>query len=311
MISQIITDNGLSYEVLSILNRGSQGTIYKVKRKERFYACKLFHDISSSAWENLKQLVLQGPPTLGSETSYIWPLHVVKSPSKGYIMEFVNLEEYRSIGQLTNIQSFTIVDRVMVAIEMMKSLLALHLKTGKIFGDISPNNIIIHPQTRTVKIMDTDSIGIHKFDVIGTSGYMSKTTLIDKKLNFDSDVFATYVMVNELILARHPYDLTISSNDLTYEELLNQNIIRGNHLINYLSELDKPSLRDEKTTAIISYFISNELKEILIEMLENESLPIESCIATLEESLSMILVCSCGGQSFTDYCPKCLSKMEN
>ena len=311
MISQILTDNGLSYEVLSILNRGSQGTIYKVKRKGKLYASKLFHDVSSDTWENLKQLVLQGPPSLGSDSTYIWPLHIVTSPSKGYIMEFVNLEEFSSIGQLTNVQSFTIVDRVMVALAMMRSLLALHLKTGKIFGDISPNNIFIHPSTKTVKIMDTDSIGTHKFDVIGTSGYMSRSTLINKKHNFESDVFAMYVMVSELILARHPFDINDESSYTTYEETLNQNIIHGNHVLKHLIKETPLTKKDEKTQAIVQYFIPINLQNIILQMIEEESLPIESCITVFDESLIDIRKCTCGGESLTDYCPKCLSKLEN
>lgn len=313
MITQIISESGLSYEVLSIIARGSQGTVYKVERNSKVYAIKLFHDISPESWENIKLLVHHGPPKIESETNFIWPLHLVQTPSKGYVMEYVQASKFKSIGQLRDLSTLNIVDRFRISIQLLKSLLSLHLNTGLIFGDISPNNVLIDPVQGTCRIIDTDSIGITNFDVLGTSGYMSRKTIEKSSLNFESDVFAIYVMIIELILTRHPFDIETSKQDqqLVYEDRLNLAIVSNQHILNamYLNNSKNP--KDLKTNVLLEYFIPSSIKELFVEMLEGEEYSLEKVIYEFETAVSNLRVCHCQTESMTSFCPSCLKPMEN
>jgi serine/threonine protein kinase len=313
MINQIISESGLSYEVLSIIARGSQGTVYKVERKGKIYAIKLFHDISLDSWENIKLLVHHGAPRIASETNFIWPLHLVQSPSKGYIMQYLQASKYKSIGQLTDLSILSIVERFKISLQLLKSLLSLHLNTGLIFGDISPNNILIDPEHKTVRIIDTDSIGISKFDVLGTSGYMSRKTLEKQTLNFDSDVFAVYVMVIELILTRHPYDVELieDNKQLIYEDRLNFAIMSNHHIFNEIKTNKIKNAKTQKTKALLDYFVPSSIQSLFIEMLDDEECSLEKVINEFDLAINSIKTCQCLTESMTNFCPTCLAPMEN
>ena len=310
MISKIITDNGLAYDVVSIMNRGSQGTIYKVQRKDKLYAAKIYHSVSEESWENVKHLSLQGAPGFSEVSGYVWPLHIISSPDRGFIMEFVDLRDYRSVNQLHDYRVLTVIDRMKVSIEMMKSLLALHLKTGKIFGDLSPNNVLINIKTHSIKIFDVDSIGTKQFDVAGTSGYMSRNTLIDQKPNFESDVFAMYVLVHELIFNKHPYDGRFAQSFTTYEEGINQSILSRQQYI-FVQREHENSLdpNDKRTKAIWDYFIPDSLRSIFLKMFQSD-ISLELVIEMFEHHLQSTHKCSCGGQSMTTTCTTCYQPME-
>ena len=310
MISKIITENGLAYEVLSILNRGSQGTIYKVQRKNKMYAAKIYHSVTELGWENLKQLTLQGAPNFSNISSYVWPLHIVVSPDQGFIMEFINLAKYRSVNQLDNYQVLSVVDRITISIEMMKSLLALHLSTGKIFGDLSPNNVLVDIETLSIKIVDVDSIGVSEFEVAGTSGYMSKKTLIDQTPSLESDVFAIFVLVHELIFRKHPFDGKFVEKFSTYEEGINQAILKDK---NYVFDVDENenslNENDKRTKVIWDFFIPDSLKVIFQKMFRFE-IPLEAVIEQFENHMLAITTCTCGGKTMTHVCPKCYQTLE-
>lgn len=306
MISRIVTENGLAYDVISILNRGSQGTIYKVQRKEKIYAAKIYTSLSEDLWQNVQQLILQGAPS----NAYVWPLHSIETPDKGFIMEYLDLSTYQSVNQLTNYKNVTIIDRVLLSVQMMEALLALHLSTGKIFGDISSNNVLINAQDLIVKIMDSDSIGVSKFDIVGTSGYMSRKTLLDKKQSFESDVFATFVLVHELIFSKHPFDGVYVKQFATYEDGLNRAIYEGKDYI-FQTKTNENTIdpNEKRAIAIWQHFIPKSLQETFILMFLGE-ISLESVIESFHSHINQVKTCSCGGKTISTVCPKCYQKLE-
>lgn len=307
MISRIVTDNGLAYDVISILNRGSQGTIYKVQRKDKIYAAKIYSSLSKDLWSNVKHLVMQGAPS----PSYVWPLHSIESPDKGYIMEYLDLSSFKSINQLTNYVEVNIIDRLMLSIQLMEALLLLHLSTGKIFGDISSNNVLFNAKDLKIKIMDSDSIGVNKFDILGTSGYMSRNTLLDKKHSFESDVFAVYVLIHELIFSKHPYDGLYVKRSSTYEEGLNQAIRDGKKYIFAPNNEENPiDINEKKALAIWQYFIPESLQTVFLSMFSSKT-SLEAVLNEFRTHIDQMKTCSCGGKTITSICPKCYQKLEN
>lgn len=306
MISRIVTENGLAYDVISILNRGSQGTIYKVQRKEKIYAAKIYTSLSKDLWQNVQQLILQGAPS----NAYVWPLHSIASPDKGFIMEYLDLSTFQSVNQLTNYNEVTIIDRLMLSVQMMEALLLLHLTTGKIFGDISSNNVLINTKGLTVKIMDSDSIGVSKFDIVGTSGYMSRKTLLDKKQSFESDVFATFVLVHELIFSKHPFDGVYVKQFATYEDGLNRAIYEGKDYIFQTNNNENTIDPNEKRAiAIWQHFIPQSLQKTFISMFLGE-ITLESVIESFQTHIDQFKTCPCGGKTISLVCPKCYQKLE-
>lgn len=307
MISRIVTDNGLAYDVISILNRGTQGTIYKVQRKDKIYAAKIYSSLSEDLWSNVKHLVMQGAPS----DAYVWPLHSIESPDKGYIMEYLDLSSFKSINQLTNYVELTIVDRLLLSIQLLEALLSLHLSTGKIFGDISSNNVLFNDRELKLKIMDADSIGVNKFDVLGTSGYISRNTLLQKKHSFESDVFAVYVLIHELIFSKHPFDGLYVKQWSTFEEGLNQAIRDGKKYI-FASNNEENSIdiNEKKAQAIWHYFIPESLQTIFLSMFSS-NISLESVVNEFRNHLGQMKTCSCGGKTITSICPKCYQKLEN
>lgn len=306
MISRIVTDNGLAYDVISILNRGSQGTIYKIQRKEKIYAAKIYTSVTDDLWNNVKQLIMQGAPS----NAYVWPLHSIESPDKGFVMEYLDLSSFKSISQLTNYNEITVMDRLLLSVQMMEALLSLHLSTGKIFGDISSNNVLINTNNLSVKIMDSDSIGINKFDIVGTSGYMSRNTLLEKKQSFESDVFAIYVLVHELIFSKHPYDGIYVKQFATYEDGLNRAIHDGKEYIFQPNNIDNEiDVSEKKALAIWHHFIPTSLQEIFLSMFSSE-IQLETVIDEFHNHIDQMKTCSCGGKTITTICPKCYQQME-
>ena len=306
MINRILTDNGLAYDVISIVNRGSQGIIYKVQRKNKLYAAKIYSSVSHDLWTNVKQLIMHGAP----DTAYVWPLHSIESPDKGYIMEYLDLSQYKSAIQLTNFNELSIIARMMLSVKLMEALLALHLTTGKIFGDISSNNILINPNELTIKIMDADSIGVNKFDVVGTSGYMSRKTMLEKKPTFESDVFAVFVLIHELIFSKHPFDGEYVKRFSTYEEGLNRSILdEKEYIFKPNNEFNSIDASEKKALAIWQHFIPKALKDTFVDMFDSK-LSLESVIEIFQEHLNHRIVCNCGGETITTVCPKCYQTLE-
>jgi len=306
MIEKIVTDNRLSYDVLSLINEGSQGLIYKVTRRDKVYVAKVFKSISDRLWNNITLMASQGAPNLSENASFIWPIHTFSHPHRGYIMEYVDTYEFKSVHQLVDIEGLSIVERLKISVNLMKAIAALHSQKGLFFGDISSANVLIHPEYFSIVIVDTDGITNQISDVVGTPGYMNKETILSQKPSFESDIFATYVMIHEAIFNLHPFYGTYARKYPVYDEGLNQAILND---AGYVFVSQQNSLTEEgRPYAIWSYFITPSLQKLFTKIF-SEYPPLEETILILEKEIDNARKCDCGEFTMTNLCSVCFREV--
>ena len=127
------------------------------------------------------------------------------------------------------LNEFPLKKRLDILIFIFNSLTAIH-KSGLVFTDLSPNNILIHQRFNSVVYIDTDNIRRQSdqfYSVLGTPGYIAPEVYysfdnktkeyIDKlginrdflptagNLSVDSDVFSAAIIAFQLLTLQHPF----------------------------------------------------------------------------------------------------------
>lgn len=306
MIQKLVTDNGVSYEVKAMINEGTQGVIYKVVRREKSYAAKVFKSITPQLWNNITLMATEGAPNLSEKASFVWPIHTFSLPNKGYIMELLDSNRYKSVHELVDIKELSIVERLRIGLNLLKAIQALHSQKGLFFGDISAANVLIDVEDFSIKVVDTDGITNRPVDVIGTPGYMSRDVLLHHKPSFEADIFAAYVLLHEIIFNHHPYFGAFARKYKIYEEGLNQAILQN---AGYIFASNKNALFEEgRTYAIWKYFLSEKAQQLMLILFID--LPsMEETIQALEELIVESKTCKCGEFTITHTCSVCFEEV--
>lgn len=134
-----------------------------------------------------------------------WPLAYVfdkLGTYRGYVMRRVHGTAFRSV---IRDWSWTIVDRMALASDMVKTVRALH-ELGMVMGDMSSNNLLVvrHQGRPSAKWIDVDSAALPGFPcVVATPRYV-QPAVARGELPFapsrDSDNYALSYLVFELLL---------------------------------------------------------------------------------------------------------------
>lgn len=307
MIDKIITDNRVSFSVNSIINEGSQGLIYRVTRRNKTYAAKVFKSITPNLWTNIVHMSNEGAPNISEKASYVWPLFTFSDPAKGYIMEYIDMNKYKSVHELVNLEGLSIVERFKIGLNLLKSIHALHSQKGLFFGDISASNVMIDPDDFSVKLVDTDGITNKSHDVVGTPGYMNKETLTNQNPSFDSDIFATYVLFHEIIFNHHPYYGEFARKFNVYDEGINQAILNDAGYI-FTSPINTIEF-NERPYVIWEHFLNPKMQSILTSIF-NSYPPIEVILDQLDNVIDGAKQCDCGELTISSICSVCFSEVD-
>ena len=201
-----LTD-GTSVEVLSQLGQGAQGTVYKVRRDGREYALKWYlREPSEAFYENLQKNASHPSPS----PSFLWPLAVTERTegSAGYLMELIP-KGYHDLGAfLLGRVQFTSFDRIVrAALGLCNAFQKLH-REGYSYQDINDGNIVIHPTTGDVLIVDNDNVSTNNtnFGIRGKSRYMAAEIIGGGMPNIESDLMSLAILLYRLFMVDHPFE---------------------------------------------------------------------------------------------------------
>ena len=149
-----------SYEVLSEIGKGSQGTTYLLKGGR--YIVKLFNNVVNptelrSKINFLKNLDLE-------KENFALPLEEITQPKIGYLSEFasgmVPLTSLKWANQSDSLQEWFIetgglLKRLQVLTKLAERIRTLHSK-GLIYCDLSPNNVFISSDAKNSHVFLID-----------------------------------------------------------------------------------------------------------------------------------------------------------
>ena len=202
-----------SYEVLSEIGKGSQGTTYLLKGGR--YIVKLFNNVVNptelrSKINFLKNLDLE-------KENFALPLEEITQPKIGYLSEFasgmVPLTSLKWANQSESLQEWFIetgglLKRLQVLTKLAERIRTLHSK-GLIYCDLSPNNVFISSDAKNshVFLIDMDNLRYKTSMVhnIYTPFYAAPELVNRASANsMESDCFSFAVIAYELLTLNHP-----------------------------------------------------------------------------------------------------------
>ena len=202
-----------SYEIVSEIGKGSQGSTYLLKGGK--YIVKLFNNVTNptelkSKVNFLKRLDLD-------KEGFAMPSEEITQPKIGYISEFASGMEPLTMlkwnGQSENMQEWFIetgglLKRLHVLTKLAERLRTLHSK-GLIYCDLSPNNIFVSSESKNshVFLIDLDNLR-YKTSIINNiyTPFYAAPELV-KRLSANSmeaDCFSFAIIAYELLTFNHP-----------------------------------------------------------------------------------------------------------
>ncbi|MBQ7850662.1 MAG: hypothetical protein IJ343_13130 [Clostridia bacterium] len=142
--------------------------------------------------------------------SMVPPIEMIKFPqtgSFGYIMNYVELKDFVSVGKLRKM--FPPADVICkLCYGISHFFVRLASASGLCYKDINEGNIYLNPQTGEVRVIDNDNVGLPSTRTIsGTDFYMAPEVLMglnDPDAHTDRFQLATYIL--RMLLFARPYD---------------------------------------------------------------------------------------------------------
>lgn len=222
----VISETGRKYQIGKKFGEGGVGRVFLVIAADGPHAGKKFvlkeypppnedpkvMTQQRNIRKNLERLIKEpirddnGSP-LGS---MVPPIEMIKFPqtgSFGYIMNYVELKDFVSVGRLR--KDFPPADVICkICYEVSHFFVRLASASGLCYKDINEGNIYLNRQTGEVRIIDNDNVGLPSTRTIsGTGFYMAPEVLMglnDPDTHTDRFQLATYLF--RLFLGASPYD---------------------------------------------------------------------------------------------------------
>ena len=203
---------GGRYEILQLLGEGGMGAVYKARDREldRPVALKLIRpELASnpSILARFKQELLLSRQVTHKNVIRIFDLGDANGV-KFITMEFVEGRDLRSLIQEKN--KFSPEEAVEIMQQVCQALEAAH-SVGVIHRDLKPQNIMRESSGR-ILVMDFGLARTVEGDgmtqtgaLVGTMEYMSPEQALGKELDQRSDLFATGLILYELLTGKMPF----------------------------------------------------------------------------------------------------------
>ena len=209
----VIDSNKNSYDILSEIGKGSQGTTYLLMGGK--YIAKLFNTVTNptelkSKINFLKRLDLD-------KEGFAIPLEEITQPKIGYISEFASGMQPLSFLKWTNqdenmqdwfVETGGLLKRLQVLTKLAERLRTLHSK-GLIYCDLSPNNVFVSSEAKNshVFLIDLDNLRYRTniLHNIYTPFYAAPELVNATGANsMESDCFSFAVIAYEMLTFNHP-----------------------------------------------------------------------------------------------------------
>jgi DNA-binding helix-hairpin-helix protein with protein kinase domain len=199
-----------SYKLATGFPPGGQGTVFLLDGYP--LVAKLYHPellengTKEKQYRYLMEMISAGPPS----NAFVWPEDIVENPSLGYIMKCVP-NEYQSLSKLNQEASNAdLRTRLRICYRLAEAFSVLHNRKGYAYSDLSPGNVLCHPKTGEISIIDNDNLAIDgistPLDVIGTPHYIApelETGRIQRP-NIETDLHSLAVLIFESLTFHHP-----------------------------------------------------------------------------------------------------------
>lgn len=217
---------------------GGQGALFHVTIDGNRYVMKLHIPKYCDRFleGHIKSVIAKRPtPAI----NFAWPLSFVEAEvdylengiyksgkSIGYIMELVS-NEYKDINDAIEATEFYQNDRLKLCINICRAYRQLH-ECQYSYKDINRQNVMFHPKTLQVKIIDNDNITING-EQITTRGIVEGTReykapeIVDRRMrcaNIKADLHSLAVLLFQILFIEHPlHGKRFLYNDFSEKEL--------------------------------------------------------------------------------------------
>jgi serine/threonine-protein kinase len=209
-IGTVVADR---YKILERLSEGAMGVVYRAERLQlgRIVAVKFLHTGLAATPEFIKRFELEARMMSRLEHPHcvsVIDFGVADAPF--IVMDFVTGTTLRAMlddGPLQPMRAITIAKQVCAG-------LAHAHEKGIIHRDVKAANVMLAQATGTgdhVRLLDFGLAKLHDSDqsasshVVGTPSYMSPEQAAGKKVDGRSDIYATTVLLYELLTGEKPF----------------------------------------------------------------------------------------------------------
>jgi eukaryotic-like serine/threonine-protein kinase len=223
----VIGTNIHGYQIMSFIDSGGFGSVYKATKDGTTYAIKIFRE----------DYVLKEFKQKGANNRIQREIDIMKSVNHPYLIKYVDdfrtelasvpsyflVMEFASgitLRQLIDKRSLTERESLFIFQQIIEGVAALHNIRGEeedkgiIHRDLKPENIIVDTAKKTIKILD---YGISKVidytsitatgNVMGSPAYMSPEQITDSKhIDKRSDLYTSGVILYEMLTNHFPYE---------------------------------------------------------------------------------------------------------
>jgi len=225
---QLLNQTIKGYRVISFINKGGFGAVYKAEKNGNIYAIKIFNEdylLREFKKHGEKNNRLQREIDIMKSVSheflvkYVDDFVIEDEAGKNFflVMEYIEGENLREIlnknEKLKEEDALILFKQILEGINYLHNLRGEEADTGIIHRDLKPENILVQGNGK-IKIVD---FGISKVidytsitstgEVFGTGPYMSPEQITDSK-NIDkrSDLYTAGVILYEMLTGYYPYD---------------------------------------------------------------------------------------------------------
>jgi serine/threonine-protein kinase len=211
------------YEILRKLGEGGMGIVYEARdtKLNRVVAMKVLPSKFDGHDELKTRFVREARAVAAlSHENVVAVYDIGEEWGESYIaMEFVDGSSLREL--LEKNKKFSIEQSISYARQIAEGLAAAH-RAGIVHRDIKPENVMIAKSNQQVKLMD---FGLARMDtatnltqegsVMGTWRYMPPEQIRGDKITAAADIYATGIVVFEMIAGRHPF----AEGDLAFHQM--------------------------------------------------------------------------------------------
>jgi serine/threonine protein kinase len=273
-----ITAPGEELTILSLLGRGTQGTVYHIKTADnREYALKLYHsstiDRDPSISSRLKRLVQLGSPS----ESFCWALDYVEvfhleKIFQGYIMKLRPPNYIAPVKFINGECQMDFKPLLKACFNLSNSFAQLHLR-GLCYKDVSINNFFFHPESGDCSIIDIDNIcydSVYDYssNVLGTPRFMAPE-IVDghAKPSIYTDYHSLAVLLFYLLLRGNPFE-GLQETKIKIFDAVAQKLLYGSSSV-YIYDLDDDSNRPDPNIHSSTIYMANIIPESIMSVFDS------------------------------------------
>ncbi|CAD7695366.1 unnamed protein product [Ostreobium quekettii] len=206
--------DGETVELLEKLGEGGQGSVWRARVCDEYFALKWYEPGSSQEISRrLSRLIAIGRPS----DAFLWPVAVVRDTEDkgfGYLMPMLE-PGYRAVTELmSGAVEISYQALVTSAARLAGAFRDLHAR-GMCYGDINFENIFIHPHTGAILICDNDNVVVDgdETSVLGTMRFMAPEIVRGEgRPCADTDRWSLAVLLFYMFMVHHPLEGALEQN---------------------------------------------------------------------------------------------------